>query len=219
MWISQHWFRSSLNSARRQAIIWNNDESVRVSDVWLVILTENSHFPNMQIILSIDRGLVDTNPIAKQNRWASEIVPQGIHFRNLLEADWIVAYVLIFTNANFKIVAVRCKIAKKLHIIFSLDITCITQELWWRHQMETFSALLAIYAGNSPVTGEFPAQRPVTRSSDVFFDLGLNKRLSKRSLGWWSETPSCSLWRRGNESMKYPYHSNSVEWIKRTYGK
>ena len=38
---------------------------------------------------------------------------------------------------------------------------------WWRHQMETFSALLAICAGNSPVHGEFPAQRPVTRSFDV----------------------------------------------------
>ena len=48
---------------------------------------------------------------------------------------------------------------------------------WWRHQMETFSALLAICAGNSPVPGEFPAQRPVTRSFDVFFDLRLNKRL------------------------------------------
>ena len=38
---------------------------------------------------------------------------------------------------------------------------------WWRHEMETFSALLALCAGNSPVTGEFPAQRPVTRSFDV----------------------------------------------------
>ena len=35
---------------------------------------------------------------------------------------------------------------------------------WRRHQMETFSALLAICAGNSPVLGEFPAQRPTTRS-------------------------------------------------------
>ena len=34
--------------------------------------------------------------------------------------------------------------------------------------METFSALLALCAGNSPVTGEFPAQRPVTQSFDVF---------------------------------------------------
>ena len=52
---------------------------------------------------------------------------------------------------------------------------------WWRHQMETFSALLAICAGNSSVAGNFPAQRPVTRSFDVFCDLRLNKRLSKQS--------------------------------------
>ena len=45
--------------------------------------------------------------------------------------------------------------------------------------METFFALLAICAGNSPVPGEFPAQRPVTRSFDVFFDLRLNKRSSE----------------------------------------
>ena len=59
--------------------------------------------------------------------------------------------------------------------------------------METFSALLAICAGNSPVPGEFPAQRPVTRSFDVFFDLHPNKRLNKQWLGWWFETPSCPL--------------------------
>ena len=69
---------------------------------------------------------------------------------------------------------------------------------WWRHQMETFSALLTVCAGNSPVPGEFPAQRPVTRSFDVFFDLRLNKRLSKQSWGWWFETPSCPLWRHRN---------------------
>ena len=38
---------------------------------------------------------------------------------------------------------------------------------WWRHQMETFSALLALCAGNSLV----PSQWPVTRSFDVFFGL------------------------------------------------
>ena len=69
---------------------------------------------------------------------------------------------------------------------------------WWRHQMETFSALLAICAGNSPVPGEFPTQRPVTRSFDVYFDLRPNKWLSKQSWGWWFETLSCSLWRHRN---------------------
>ena len=66
---------------------------------------------------------------------------------------------------------------------------------WWRHQMETFSALLALCAGNSPAPGEFPPQRPVTRSFDVFFGLRLNKRLSKQSWGWRFETLSCPLWR------------------------
>ena len=62
----------------------------------------------------------------------------------------------------------------------------------------TFSALLAI-AGNSPVPGEFPTQRPVMRCFDVFFDLRLNKWLSKQWWGWWFETFSHSLWRHRND--------------------
>ena len=56
------------------------------------------------------------------------------------------------------------------------------------------------WTGNSPVTGEFPTRRPVTRSFDVFFDMRPNKRLSKQSLGWWFETPSRSLWRQCNDN-------------------
>ena len=64
--------------------------------------------------------------------------------------------------------------------------------------METFSALLVLCARNSPVTGEFPSQRPVTKSFDVFFDLHLNKRLSKQLRRRWFETLLCSLWRHCN---------------------
>ena len=67
--------------------------------------------------------------------------------------------------------------------------------------METFSALLAICAGNSPVSGEFPAQRPVTRSFYVFFDLRPNKRLNKQLWGWWFETHSPPLWRHSNDKI------------------
>ena len=77
--------------------------------------------------------------------------------------------------------------------------------------METFSELLTLCAGNSPITGEFPAKRPVTPSFDVFCDLRLNKRLSKQSWGWWFDTPSRPLWRHCNdvtightESLKEP---------------
>ena len=77
----------------------------------------------------------------------------------------------------------------------TLDVVQLNRRSWWRHQMKTFSALLTICAGNSPVPGEFPAQRPVTRSFDVCFHLHPYKRLSKQCWGWWFETLSCSLWR------------------------
>ena len=59
-----------------------------------------------------------------------------------------------------------------------------------------FSALLALCVWYSPGIGEFPSQRPVTRSFDVFFDLCLNKQ----SCSWWFETPSLSLWRHCNDT-------------------
>ena len=59
--------------------------------------------------------------------------------------------------------------------------------------METFSALLAICAGNSPVTGEFPAQRPVTRSFGAFFDLHPNKHVD----GWVKNGETGDLRRHG----------------------
>ena len=67
----------------------------------------------------------------------------------------------------------------KHHVAFryQFGLIKVSQLSWWRYQMETFSALLAHCAGNSPVTGEFPAQKPVTRSFDVFVDLRSNTRL------------------------------------------
>ena len=50
---------------------------------------------------------------------------------------------------------------------------------WWRHQMETCSALLALCEGNPPLAGRFPSQCPV--SFDASFDVRLNKRLDKQS--------------------------------------
>ena len=84
---------------------------------------------------------------------------------------------------------------------------------WYCHQMETFSALLAICAGNSPVTGEFPSQRPVARSFYVFFDLCLNKRLSKQSWRRWFETLSRSLWRHHNACWLCRYTKQSNDHL------
>ena len=63
-----------------------------------------------------------------------------------------------------KYLMITCE--KWIRIVVSYE--CGNGEAWWRHQMETLSALLVICAGNS---GEFSAQRPVTRSFGVFFDL------------------------------------------------
>ena len=87
---------------------------------------------------------------------------------------------------------------KYIQILFLQTLYMSFTAAWWRHQMETLSALLAICAGNSPVPGDFPAQRPVTRSFDIFFDLRLSKRLSKQSWGWWFDTQSRPLWRHSN---------------------
>ena len=82
----------------------------------------------------------------------------------------------------------------------------------------TFRCMMTSSNGNifrvtSPLCGEFtgpdefPAQMPVTRSFDVFFDLRPNKRLSKQPWGWWFETPSWSLWRQCNGLLVYRHHS------------
>ena len=113
------------------------------------------------------------------------------------------------TIVSSELIVLHCCVVSSFVWIFDLDRFMrpanphSTFMTWWRHQMETFSALLALCAGNSLVTGDFPSQRPVTRSFDVFFDLRLNKRLSKQSWGWWFETPPLPLWRHCNEHCSY----------------
>ena len=60
--------------------------------------------------------------------------------------------------------------------------------------------------------GEFPTQRPVKRSFDVFFDLRLNNWLSKQSWGWWFEMLSCPLWSHRNAVTLYACHLTWLMW-------
>ena len=91
-----------------------------------------------------------------------------------------------------------CKIWCNCHFIHNY----ITFHTSW-NQMETFSTYLAICAGNSPVNSLHKGQG--CRALMLFFDLRLNKRLSKQSWGWWFETPSRPLWR----------HNNTIEYRSR----
>ena len=61
-------------------------------------------------------------------------------------------------------------------------------------------------------TGEFPAQRPVTRSFDIFFDLRPNNRLSEQSRGWGFETPSWPFWRHCNRKHAYRHGPLGITW-------
>ena len=64
--------------------------------------------------------------------------------------------------------------------------------------METIFAQLALCEGKPPVTGVFPSQKVNKASFDIFFDVRLNKRITKQWSRRWFETPGCSLWRHYN---------------------
>ena len=68
--------------------------------------------------------------------------------------------------------------------------------------MDTFSALLALCAGNSPVT-VLPHQGQWSGALMFSLICALNKRLNKQSWGWWFETPSRSLWRHCNDHQTF----------------
>ena len=70
-----------------------------------------------------------------------------------------------------------------------------------------------IFRVTGPSWGEFPSHRPVTRSFDVFFDLRLNKRLSKQSRRRWYETPWHSLWRHCIVDAYHDYCFMKIDYV------
>ena len=67
----------------------------------------------------------------------------------------------------------------------------------------------------SPSPSPSSSRRRVTQSFDVFFDLRLNKRLSKQSWGWWFETPSRPLWRHCNDESQL-WSGKAELWLTKT---
>ena len=84
--------------------------------------------------------------------------------------------------------------------------------LFWRTKDMMTSSNGNISRVNGPLCGEFPTQRPVTRSFDVFFDLCVNKRLNKQSWGWWFETLSRPFWRHRNDIYNYGLDEHQEQW-------
>ena len=73
----------------------------------------------------------------------------------------VTAYVLAPNRARPSAATILIKCTRIFFKVSQAFNHCI---IWWGHQIETFSALLAICAGNSPVTGEFPSESPETFS-------------------------------------------------------
>ena len=94
----------------------------------------------------------------------------------------------------------RCYLNLRL-IIFKLISRIEILSTWWRHQMDTFPCYWPFVRGiqRSPVNS--PHEGQWCGAFAVFFDLHLNKRLSKQSRRWWFETPSRPLWRHCNDSI------------------
>ena len=136
-------------------------------------------------------------PIFHEHTWMSKTLGTIKHMYalqlKLIQSQTNRFFLFLYTTFNIQNVLI-CT-----HFYTSLSYLSVIRNLpWWRNQMETFSALLPLCAGNSPVTGESPSQRPVTQSFDVFFDLRRNNRLSKQSRRRWFQTPSLSLLRHCN---------------------
>ena len=92
------------------------------------------------------------------------------------------AVTFVNTKTNFQGIGFH---VIKIRGSFDRDSHTGKRESWLCHQMEAFSALLALCVGNSPVTVEFPSQKPVTRNFDVFSGLCLQKQLSKQPKRRW----------------------------------
>ena len=88
-------------------------------------------------------------------------------------------------------------VMRRLYVFFVLGLGKLLKKQSTCNMMTSSNGNIFRVTGH--LCGEFPTQRPVTRSFDVFFDLHPNKRLRKQSWGWWFETLSCSLWHHCNE--------------------
>ena len=103
----------------------------------------------------------------------------------------------------------------RFYLHFSWEYPCH----WGSHTMMTSSSG-SIFRVTDPLfgeftgTGEFPTQRSVTRSFDVFFDLRLNERLSKQPWGWSFEMLSWSLWRHCNAVVSMPMKHHWIIWAR-----
>ena len=200
--IAEHWFRKWLGTEQVTKVII----SCYLIDLMLLLL--NQYLPESQVHICSARG-----SFVKVTSWCGNAfciagpfeenppVSSGFLHKGPVMPIFDIPFVVSLNKLLIK--QWNCRwFEMPWH---SCDITTMSQKVtfvwaysWWRHPMETFSTLLVLCAGNSSVSGEFPSQRPVTRSFDVFFNLHRNKWLSKQWRRRWFEMQWRPLWRHCN---------------------
>ena len=156
----------ALNAARCREISGSFEISYFIHKVWFESSYIQRHSVGNRDTFSISTG--DDQPLAVN----SDDEPSEDIKIIIIHDDYIFGKHIYFSSCNMFRPASSCNLWQTLYH----NVT------WWSHHMETFSALLPFCAGNSPVTGEFPSQRPVTRSFDDLFDLRLNKQTVEQTM-------------------------------------
>ena len=172
------------------------EESILLLDKTSYCILKRPHRPRFNIKMSSYQYRIHIMKIRPSSH--SQIYINGIPIlvRRPLYVDtvpWTHFVVEIFaqTNTIYSIIR-RCRQAAACgyHWVECKRMAWKLMISWWRHQMETVPALLALCEGNPPVTGGFPSQRDSNTGFDAFFDVSLNKRLNKQTRRRWFETPS-----------------------------
>ena len=143
------------------------------------------------------------------HRWIPRTKASDAEFGCFLSSAWLNGWVNNHETGDLRRHRPRfwrhCNVMLNTWLMMGQKITSMAW-LWkwyyikWKHFSRYWPFVRGIHRSGP---GEFPAQRPVTRSFVVLFDLRLNKRLSKQSWGWWLETQSRPLWRQCNGGLYF----------------
>ena len=146
--------------------------------------------PTYKLLRALHSALRARNVTGDKNRTGPVVgCDWGINVYSGLTIDrkchrmWLIEH----CSVHLEIVCLFCNSTERIHN---------DQAVMMTSSNGTIFRVTGPLCGEFTGPGEFPAQRPVTQSFDVFFDLRLNKRLSKQPWGWWFETPKWSLWRQ-----------------------
>ena len=168
---------------RYHVILWNQSNSVIVgcSPSW----STDRHLP---LTLTVKQFLYSSDCMGPGGRDAK------FWFGNIVPKQWTLSGFLQHTSVS-AIYIYNNKISQQLQVS---DMNKNASTCMMTSSNGNIFRVTGLLCGEFTGPGEFPTQRSVTRSFDVFFDLRLNKRLSKQPWGWWFESPSWSLWRQCN---------------------